>query len=183
MRTFLLWIVKNYRFLFWAVMGMILGTCYVKMWNMGDVFSKEYLIMYVNSEIIYSEVWQEVISHRLKNFVTLLMFMVTPLKKLYVYWLCLYNGFCLGLCMAKSVMYNGIKGIAIVFMWLIPHYIIYIMTVLLMCHYFLKGIDTTRKTVIITSLSLLLTLIGTFVESYINPDIIKWFLNKVCNII
>ena len=43
--------------------------------------------------------------------------------------------------------------------------------VLLMCHYFLNRIDTLRRTVIIVSMSLLLTLIGTFTESYINPDI------------
>lgn len=55
--------------------------------------------------------------------------------------------------------------------------------VLFMCHYFLNRIDTLRRTVIIVSMSLLLTLIGTFAESYINPDIMKMFLNKVCNIV
>ena len=29
----------------------------------------------------------------------------------------------------------------------------------------------------------LLDTIGTFAESYINPDIMKMFLNKVCNIV
>ena len=57
------------------------------------------------------------------------------------------------------------------------------MAVLLMCHYFLNRIDILRRTVIIVSMSLLLTLIGTFAESYINPDIMKMFLNKVCNIV
>lgn len=55
--------------------------------------------------------------------------------------------------------------------------------VLFMCHYFLNRIDTLRRTVIIVSMSLLLTLIGTFTESYINPDIMKMFLSKVCNIV
>ena len=96
---------------------------------------------------------------------------------------CLYNGFCLGICMSKAVMYHGAGGVVMVLVWLFPHYLLYIMTVLLMCHYFLNRIDTLRRTVIIVSMSLLLTLIGTFAESYINPDIMKMFLSKVCNIV
>ena len=109
--------------------------------------------------------------------------MITPFRKLYVYWLCLYNGFCLGICMTKAVMFHGAGGVVMVLVWLFPHYLLYIMTVLLMCHYFLNRIDTLRRTVIIVSMSLLLTLIGTFTESYINPDIMKMFLNKVCNLL
>ena len=85
--------------------------------------------------------------------------------------------------MTKAVMYHGAGGVVMVLVWLFPHYLLYIMTVLLMCHYFLNRIDTLRRTAIIVSMSLLLTLIGTFAESYINPDIMKMFLNKVCNIV
>ena len=161
----------------------VLGTCFIKMWHYGDVFSTEYLIVYINSNAAYANVWQEVLSYRLRKFITLVVFMITPFRKLYVYWLCLYNGFCLGICMTKAVMYHGAGGVVMVLVWLFPHYLLYIMTVLLMCHYFLNRIDTLRRTVIIVSMSLLLTLIGTFAESYINPDIMKMFLSKVCNIV
>ena len=80
--------------------------------------------------------------------------------------------------MTKAVMYHGAGGVVMVLVWLFPHYLLYIMTVLLMCHYFLNRIDTLRRTVIIVSMSLLLTLIGTFAESYINPDIMKMFLRS-----
>lgn len=180
---FLLWVIKNVRFAALIIAGIILGTCFIKMWHYGDVFSTEYLIVYINSNAAYANVWQEVLSYRLRKFITLVVFMITPFRKLYVYWLCLYNGFCLGICMTKAVMYHGAGGVVMVLVWLFPHYLLYIMTVLLMCHYFLNRIDTLRRTVIIVSMSLLLTLIGTFTESYINPDIMKMFLNKVCNIV
>lgn len=183
MKTFLLWIVRNYKYVFWGIMGVILGICFVKMWKYGDVFSKEYIVSYVNNDVLCSRLWQEILSYRLKRLAILMIFMLTPLKKLYVYWLCLFNGFSIGLCVTKAITYNGGKGILMVLVWLFPHYILYIMTVLLMCHYFLNGIDTTRRTVIVVGMSLLLTLIGTFTESYVNPDIMKSFLNKFCNII
>ena len=105
MRTFLLCLIKNVKFAALIIAGIILGTCFVKMWCYGDVFSTEYLIAYINSNAAYADVWQEVIAYRLKRFVTLAVFMITPFRKLYVYWLCLYNGFCLGICMTKAVMY------------------------------------------------------------------------------
>ena len=183
MKAFLLWVIKNVRFAALIIAGIILGTCFIKMWRYGDVFSTEYLIVYINSNVAYADVWQEVLAYRLRRFITLAVLMITPFRKLYVYWLCLYNGFCLGICMTKAVMFHGAGGVVMVLVWLFPHYLLYIMTVLLMCHYFLNRIDTLRRTVIIVSMSLLLTLIGTFAERYINPDIMKMFLNKVCNIV
>ena len=176
-------LIKNVKFAALIIAGIILGTCFVKMWCYGDVFSTEYLIAYINSNAAYADVWQEVIAYRLKRFVTLAVFMITPFRILFVYWLCLYNGFCLEICRTKAVMYNGEGGVLMVLVWLFPHYILYIMTVLLMCHYFLNRADTVRRTIIIVSMSLLLTLIGTFTESYLNPDIMKTFLHKICNIV
>ena len=101
MKAFLLWVIKNVRFAALIIVGIILGTCFIKMWRYGDVFSTEYLIVYINSDVAYANVWQEVLSYRLRKFITLAVFMITPFRKLYVYWLCLYNGFCLGICMTK----------------------------------------------------------------------------------
>ena len=92
MKAFLLWVIKNVRFAALIIAGIILGTCFIKMWRYGDVFSTEYLITYINSNVAYASVWQEVLSYRLRRFVTLAVFMITPFRKLYVYWLCLYNG-------------------------------------------------------------------------------------------
>ena len=83
----------------------------------------------------------------------------------------------------KGCYVSRCRGSSYGFGMAVPHYLLYIMTVLLMCHYFLNRIDILRRTVIIVSMSLLLTLIGTFTESYINPDIMKMFLSKVCNIV
>jgi len=88
-----LWVIKNVRFVALIIAGIILGTCFIKMWHYGDVFSTEYLIVYINSNAAYANVWQEVLSYRLRKFITLVVFMITPFRKLYVYWLCLYNGF------------------------------------------------------------------------------------------
>lgn len=105
MKAFLLWVIKNVRFAALIIAGIILGTCFIKMWHYGDVFSTEYLIVYINSNAAYANVWQEVLSYRLRKFITLVVFMITPFRKLYVYWLCLHNGFCLGICMTKAVMF------------------------------------------------------------------------------
>ena len=121
MKAFLLWVIKNVRFVALIIAGIILGTCFIKMWHYGDVFSTEYLIVYINSNAAYANVWQEVLSYRLRKFITLVVFMITPFRKLYVYWLCLYNGFCLGICMTKAVMYHGAGGVVMVLVWLFPH--------------------------------------------------------------
>ena len=89
MKVFLLWVIKNVRFAALIIAGIILGTCFVKMWHYGDVFSTEYLIVYINSNVAYADVWQEVLAYRLRRFITLAVLMITPFRKLYVYWLCL----------------------------------------------------------------------------------------------
>ena len=109
---FLLWVIKNVRFAALIIAGIILGTCFIKMWRYGDVFSTEYLIVYINSNVAYADVWQEVLAYRLRRFITLAVLMITPFRKLYVYWLCLYNGFCLGICMTKAVMFHGAGGVS-----------------------------------------------------------------------
>lgn len=35
---FLLWVIKNVRFAALIIAGIILGTCFIKMWHYGDVF-------------------------------------------------------------------------------------------------------------------------------------------------
>ena len=60
MKAFLLWVIKNVRFAALIIAGIILGTCFIKMWRYGDVFSTEYLIVYINSNVAYADVWQEV---------------------------------------------------------------------------------------------------------------------------
>ena len=59
MKAFLLWVIKNVRFAALIIVGIILGTCFIKMWRYGDVFSTEYLIVYINSDVAYANVWQE----------------------------------------------------------------------------------------------------------------------------
>ena len=39
MKAFLLWVIKNVRFAALIIAGIILGTCFIKMWHYGDVFS------------------------------------------------------------------------------------------------------------------------------------------------
>ena len=58
MKAFLLWVIKNVRFVALIIAGIILGTCFIKMWRYGDVFSTEYLIVYINSNVAYADVWQ-----------------------------------------------------------------------------------------------------------------------------
>ena len=54
MKAFLLWVIKNVRFAALIIAGIILGTCFIKMWRYGDVFSTEYLIVYINSNVAYA---------------------------------------------------------------------------------------------------------------------------------
>ena len=54
MKAFLLWVIKNVRFVALIIAGIILGTCFIKMWHYGDVFSTEYLIVYINSNAAYA---------------------------------------------------------------------------------------------------------------------------------
>ena len=56
MKVFLLWVIKNVRFAALIIAGIILGTCFVKMWHYGDVFSTEYLIVYINSNVAYADI-------------------------------------------------------------------------------------------------------------------------------
>ena len=56
MKAFLLWVIKNVRFAALIIAGIILGTCFIKMWRYGDVFSTEYLIVYINSNVAYADV-------------------------------------------------------------------------------------------------------------------------------
>ena len=61
MKAFLLWVIKNVRFAALIIAGIILGTCFIKMWRYGDVFSTEYLIVYINSNVAYADVWQAIL--------------------------------------------------------------------------------------------------------------------------
>ena len=96
----------------------------------------------------------------------------------------LWQGFSAGFLMATSVIVYGIKGILLIVVSAVPHYLVYIpLYITYLCIADFLGEDSknsVRKMIGIFSICFLLFciyMLGIFLESYINPYILKNILD------
>lgn len=104
-----------------------------------------------------------------------------------------YIGFCFGLIFSSALIYNGFRSYILMFLLFIPQYIIYIPIYIYLInknHNFSKMLYKNRKVsrsfkingqllleyFLVLIISALCLFIGVFLEAYVNPDIIRWYV-------
>ena len=133
----------------------------------GNVASAAGLLRYVSGE-------------RLKEFVFLFLTQVTVFRRVAAFICCAVCGFACAVLEAFYVQQYGLKGLAIFFATLMPHYIFYVMAWYKLCG---SGIlimqrkkDAVINVVKIIAVSVVCLFVGIICESIFNIRIIKIFL-------
>lgn len=129
------------------------------------------------------QLWQNVVSTRFRDFAII---MILGFTRYYEIWLSIYllfEGVLSGLLAGMALASWGGIGILVFAGSLLPHYIIYIAAVMLMLHFFQKKNYNIKNTAATIGFVIILVIVGTFVEAFINPYLQKWILNQISNLI
>ncbi|MDO5403710.1 MAG: hypothetical protein Q4F11_09765, partial [Eubacteriales bacterium] len=89
----------------------------------------------------------------------------------------------LGFIAGTAYIYMGRWGILITAASLLPHFIIYIAAVFLLIKFFHRKKYHLKNTAAIICIIIMIVLVGTFMESFVNPYIQRWILYQLRNII
>lgn len=96
----------------------------------------------------------------------------TRFKKMVIAGVLLWTGFASGMLLTAAVMKLGVKGIVLCLMGLIPHFVCYIASYMIVLWHFLQYPQSRwNGTKMIGCLLLMLS--GVLLESYVNPILLK----------
>ncbi|MDD3240746.1 MAG: hypothetical protein PHW47_11840 [Lachnospira sp.] len=189
---------NQYRYMIFYILGMIIGfILIIILWNhttsestvsslqmsQSQIFDTSYRNMLLNGKIDHLKLWKSVLLVRFREFA---IFMILGFARFYEVWICMYislEGILLGFLMGMS--YAGLKmqGLLLATGTLMPHFIIYIATVILMIKFFHKREYHLKNTVAIIGLLFMIVLAGTFLEAFVNPYVQRLILYQIRNII
>ncbi len=178
--------------------GLIVGTIFANIFRtlyineiniVNDYFSNKL----VNMDIEYGSLLKYILFSRIKYFIILWLFSITILGLPVIFIYLIYSGFLVGFIISISTMKYGIMGILLFIVYLFPHGIIYIPVIaisiqraFIMCkrmYYMKNGVKVNKKNIILEYLFtiillLVMIIIGCFIETYINSNILQSFLKN-----
>lgn len=169
--------IIKYQYIFMMFLGILIGTCYANIMNefclSWDVFNSNYLSDYnditVNSVIL----WQYVVKNRGRDIIIILLLGLTRFRKLFLSVYLLYIGACVGVLMCIAIMRFGALGLLIYVASIMPHYILYAVAIYVLYNILLRKMICRKNKFILLMITFLLILLGTYLEAYVNPLIIK----------
>lgn len=188
---------NRYRYLLFFIIGMLTGILCVMFFTKGkiledstsndfyqfNIYNASYKNAVSNLNINHMQLWQNVVSTRFRDFAII---MILGFTRYYEIWLSIYllfEGVLSGLLAGMALASWGGIGILVFAGSLLPHYIIYIAAVMLMLHFFQKKNYNIKNTAATIGFVIILVIVGTFVEAFINPYLQKWILNQISNLI
>lgn len=173
--------LRESRYLLAILVGIIAGTLIAntKFFDIADrlsLFNYEFTSGLVDMTVNYSALWQYILRTRIKNYTILLILLITPFTTLVIYTFLCITGISVGMILSVIVMNMGAMGIAAYLFSILPQYILYITAVSLMIKFFSVKGRNIKKTAVLILITLMCVLIGTYCEAYINPVLLKMFL-------
>lgn len=173
---------KRYFVLFY-MLGFFIGILYTNILAkdyiaaMG-IFNEYFLSQYSQMEVNIEEFLWYVIRIRVVPVVLVCALGCTRMKKGVVTAFLLWTGFSSGMILTSAVMKMGVKGIILCLIGMTPHFFCYVaayMILLWFLFHYPQGKWTLPKTVCF----LLLAALGILLECYVNPILMKMFLNTL----
>lgn len=142
------------------------------------IFNEYFLNQYAQTEVVAEEYIWYIIQVRLLPFAVLAILGCTRFKKPAVLLCLLWTGFSTGMLAVASVMHLGLKGILLCVAGMLPHFIFYILAYTVLLWYF-YNYPNTRWNPSKTLFVAVTFAIGIILESYINPVVLKAFINTM----
>jgi uncharacterized membrane protein SpoIIM required for sporulation len=172
-----IWIQK-YKFVLVILVGIVIGTCYTNFfpdsgngaWN---VFGSDYLSLYSDVTVNSMLLWEYVMKSRIRDFALLCLLGLTTLCRPVLMIYLLYLGMCSGVLISIAVMHYGFTGIMLYLASVLPQYLFYGAALYLIYRILYQRKAQPKNICIVLLIAVVLLIIGTYTEAYINPEILK----------
>lgn len=170
--------LETYKFVIVMFIGIVLGTIYANLtkgfgnekWN---VFNSAYLSNYSDITVNSMILWQYVLKSRLRDFFLVCLFGLTHLCRPFLLLYLMFLGICAGSLLSVAVMHYGGFGILIYLASVLPQYIFYAIALYFLYRILYKRTARMKNIVIVIGIAAVVLLVGTYVEAYLNPVILK----------
>ena len=168
-------------FAIFIFLGIVLGTLYANIsvkYNAGyvDTFGSDYLALYEEVTVDGFKLWQYVCRTRIRDFTLLCIIGFTAIcKPAFIFYL-IYIGVSAGAFISYAVMNYNIGGVGIYLLSVFPQYILYTVSVALLIKLLYKKTPNSpgiKNTWLVIMIAAVIMLIGTYLEAYINPYVLK----------
>lgn len=175
---------KQYKYFLIIMAGVIIGTLIANIGisNITDkigVFDYDFKNSFINVELDTHLYWRYILKLRIKEYMLLILILITPIAMQGIYMLMSFAGISIGVIISVSVMNMGVAGMCVYAASALPQYIIYAVTIYFMVSSFGKRYMDLKKMVAVIIISLICLVIGTLYEAYINPWILKILLKHI----
>lgn len=173
--------IEKYKFAIFIFGGIVLGTLYANLsvkYNAGyvDTFGSDYLALYGEVTVDGFKLWQYVCRTRIRDFGLLCIIGFTAIcKPAFIFYL-VYIGISAGAFISYAVMRYNMGGVAIYLLSVFPQYILYIVSVGLLIKLLYNknpNAPSTKNVWIVIAAAAVIMLVGTYLEAYINPYILR----------
>ncbi len=174
---------KNFTQVLWLFcgLGFVLGIVYENIshsggHSLGTFFGEEAMQQIATKTIAFGEYFFYVLRVRVRMLLPVLIIGLIKWKKVFVNLFLLWIGFLFGVLLANAIIWQGIAGIVICLVLLIPHMPFYAMGYYIILFQFYRHTEqrwNVRKIIVCITIFL----IGIVLEVYINPWLVKGILN------
>lgn len=142
------------------------------------IFSEYFLNQYASIEVIAEEYIVYILRVRVLPIVLLIVFGQTNMKKIIAIGCLIWVGFSSGMLIVASIVQLGIKGILLCVIGITPQFLFYILAYLIILWYFLTY-PTSKWNYGKTIFVVLTMVLGMVLEVYVNPILMKMFINTI----
>lgn len=158
--------------------GILAGTIYANVlvsYGKGQalVFNSGFLATFDEVSINGTYLWQYVCKTRLKDFALILIIGHTKIGKVAFNVYLAYIGISAGALISFAVMHYNVAGVLIYFVSVMPQYIFYGISLWFIMKMIYNTEIRTQNKIVIVIIAIMLLIAGTYMEAYVNPEMLK----------
>ena len=176
-------VIVNNRFVIVLFLGIVAGSIFANVFgtthiNDWGIFDGEYLEKYTSISVNNGDLWKYVVKDRLRDYLFLCIISLTSISISMLMLYLFYIGMGAGLIISMASMQYGIYGIWLYIVSVFPHYIFYTIAMIVLINWKFtpndfRRIRGTRQGMLALVCTCVLVIVGTYLEAYINPTLIK----------
>jgi len=183
---------RGYLWLFLFVIGLVIGTLFANygfdLASLQKSFLENYQVNIINKEILWSDLFVHILISRAAVFLLLGVLIYFFKSNMILYLTTVYLGFAFGVIISLLTVSYGVKSYLVLLGMMFPQFFVYIALYILMIKIadYQKSFETEvffkekrigyQKIILIVIIALV---IGSFLESYINPVFLKYIINLI----
>lgn len=183
---------RGYLWLFLFVIGLVIGTLFANygfdLASLQKSFLENYQVNIINKEILWSDLFVHILISRAAVFLLLGVLIYFFKSNMILYLTTVYLGFAFGVIISLLTVSYGVKSYLVLLGMMFPQFFVYIALYILMIKIadYQKSFGTEvffkekrigyQKIILIVIIALV---IGSFLESYINPVFFKYIINLI----